>query len=211
MKDTFQSEIAALSERGQMVLHQALDQGREAKAIARMVWLNTRESVSEQAITHYASVYRRRRQAAQEAQEKLDRLLAQARADGIEISDLLRSVLKEKLTTGTTKNPWLREVDVLKLEAAERQRSSLDLRREQLHIVREQREREIALKERGVALQEERFREEREQQKEKARAQIENLERKAAAGKRLTTEDMRDIRAIYGIYDEEKSESEPRP
>src|SRR3989337_146738 len=98
MSDKPQSGVRQLSERAQGVLHRLLDEQVEAKSIAQVVWLATRERVAIGAITRYASRYRKRRQEEQRIRETLDGFIAQAHKEGITTSDLLRAALLEKLS-----------------------------------------------------------------------------------------------------------------
>ena len=90
------------------------------------------------------------------------------------------------------------ELDLLKLEEAERKRSEFEMRQRQAHFSNLYRERELDLKERKHALAEKGF----QLQREKARANFQELERKATAGESLTPDDLRRVREIYGLYEE---------
>ena len=59
----------------------------------------------------------------------------------------------------------------------------------------------MAIKERHATLDEKRFR----LQRERAKASVQQLEHKAATGKRLTQDDIRKIQEIYGIYEADSS------
>jgi hypothetical protein len=192
------SGVRGLSERGQAILHRLLDQHVPADSIARVLWLHTRERLSPEAIARYASRYGKRQQEQQRLKEKLDGFLGQARSQGVSVSDLLRAVLIERLSSPHA-DPSLRRLDVLKLEAAERLRSGLELRREQVRQAAELRRQDLALKERQVLVAEGRYQLDRE----KFQAAINTLERKAAAGKRLTPLDVNRVKALYGLYEEQ--------
>jgi hypothetical protein len=197
MASKLQSGIAKLSERAQAILHRLLDQSQPPESIARVLFLQTRESVSPAAITRYASRYRKHRQAQQAVQQTMDGFIARVQQDGIQVSELLRAVLIEKLSRGP-RDSTIAKLDLFKLEAAERLRSAIDLRREQAALTARHKERDLDLKERHANIEERRFQLERE----KARANFEKLERKAAAGRPLTLDDIRKIKEIYGIYEE---------
>jgi hypothetical protein len=200
MNTKLQSGIARLSERAQGILHRLLDQNQPPASIARVLLLQTRESVSPAAITRYASRYRKRRQEQQAVQQKTDGVIARAQQDGIPVSDLLRAVLIEKLSRGP-RDRTIAKLDLFKLEAAERLRSAIDLRREQAALSARHKERDLDLKERHANIEEQRFQLERE----KAKTNFEKLERKAAAGRPLTLDDIRKIKEIYGIYESEST------
>ena len=203
------SDVAQLSPEAQALLHRMLDQGETPAAIARAVRAQTRERVSAGAITRYASLYHQRRQKQQQIQQRMDGFLARVQKDGILVSDLLRAVLIERLSTAD-EDGTAAELDLLKLEEAERKRGEYELRQRQAHFSNLYRERELELKERKHILAEKQF----QLQREKVRANVQELERKAASGQPLTKEDIRRIREIYGLYDDAPQptdDSEPGP
>ena len=189
--------IKQLSERGQAVLHRLLDEGMRTDWIPDVVWLQTREVVSEQAITRYASRYRKRQQEQQRIRETLDGILERAHREGITTSDLLRAALLEKLSQ-SQRNGTLKKMDLLALETVERKRGEYELKQRQAQWSAEFRERELRLKERQTRIAEKRFRLIRD----KAKASLETLEEKASAGGRLSADDLRKIREIYGLYED---------
>ena len=192
------SGVKHLSERAQGVLHRLLDQCVEPKSIAQVVWLQTRERVTAEAITRYVSRYRKRQQEQQRIREKLDGIIAQARKEGITTSDLLRAALLEKLSQ-SQRDGTLKKMDLLALETVERKRGEYELKQRQAQLSAAFRERELQLKERQTRISEKRFRLERD----KAKAHVQTLERKVAGGQRLTQDDVRKIREIYGLYEDE--------
>ncbi|OFW39442.1 MAG: hypothetical protein A3J28_11440 [Acidobacteria bacterium RIFCSPLOWO2_12_FULL_60_22] len=209
MPSKFQSGVRNLSEQAQALLHRMLDQGKTPAAIARAVRAQTKERVSAGAITRYASLYHQRRQKQQQIQQRMDGFLARVQKDGILVSDLLRAVLIERLSSAD-EDGTAAELDLLKLEEAERKRGEYELRQRQAHFSNLYRERELELKERKHTLAEKQF----QLQREKVRANFQELERKAASGQPLTKEDIRRIREIYGLYDDAPQptdDSEPGP
>jgi len=200
-----QSGIRKLSERAQTILHRLLDQGETPAAIARAIWEQTRERLSAAAITRYGGRYRKRRQQQQQLQQKMDTFLSRVQQDGILVSDLLRAVLVERLSAAG-EDGTAAKLDLLKLEEAERKRSEFEMRQRQVHFSNLYRERELDLKERKHALAEKEF----QLQREKARANFQELERKASTGESLTTDDLRRVREIYGLYDEQTTVTEGR-
>jgi hypothetical protein len=189
--------IGKLSEQAQATLHRLLDQGAKPSAIARAIWEQTRERISAAAITRYGTLYRKRQQKQQQLQQKMDGFLSRVQQDGILVSDLLRAVLVERLSAAGD-DGTAAELDLLKLEEAERKRSEFEMRQRQAHFSNLYRERELDLKERKHALAEREF----QLQREKARANFQELERKASAGESLTADDLRRVREIYGLYDQ---------
>ncbi len=192
-----QSGIRKLSERAQATLHRLLDQGKTPAAIARAIGEQTRERISTSAITRYASGYRKRAQKQHHLRQKMDTFLSRVQQDGIPVSDLLRAVLVERLSAAG-KDGTAAQLDLLKLEEAERKRSEFEMRQRQVHFSNLYRERELDLKERKHVLAEKGF----QLQREKARANFEVLERKASSGESLTPDDLRRVREIYGLYEE---------
>lgn len=198
-----QSAIKALSERSQRVLHHLLDRQVAPESIAGMLRLQTKEDVSPAAITRYASRYRRLQQEQKQVRENIDGFIAQVHKDGITVADLLRAVLVEKLSQ-EQRSGTLPKKDLLDLEAAERRRGEFDLKRAQAKLSAEFRGRELAIKERQARLAERRFRFDRK----KAQATFDQLARKASAGERITDDDMRLIREVYGLGTKEPVSSE---
>ena len=197
MPTKVQSRVGSLSERAQGILHRLLDQQAVPEAIARVLYLQTRESVSPAAITRYASRYRQRQQEQRQVQQKMDGFIARATQEGITISDLLRAVLIEKFSEAQ-RDGTLPKKGLLDLEAAERRRGEFELKRKQAQLSAEHRQRELDLKERQTKLAERRFQFDRE----KAQATLDRLSRKADAGRPLSRDDLRRIKEIYGLYED---------
>ena len=190
-----QSGVSKLSEQGQAILHRLLDEQSQPAEIARALWQQTRERLTAAAITRYASGYRRRRQKQQRLRQGMDSFLSRVHQDGIPVSDLLRAVLIERLSAAG-EDGTAAELDLLKLEEAERKRGEYELKQGQAHLSNLYREREMELKERKTKLAEKQFR----MQRAKTKTNIEELERKASAGQPLTPDDLQRIREIYGLY-----------
>ena len=197
MNDSPQSGIKQLSAEAQALAHRMLDQGETPAAMARAIRAQTGERVTPAAITRYASLYRKRQQKQQQLRQRMDGFLTLVQQDGIPVSDLLRAVLLERLSTAG-EDGTAAELDLLKLEESERKRGEYELKQRQAYLLNFFRERDLELKDRKQNLAEKQF----ELQREKARANFQELERKAQAGESLNPEDLRRIREIYGLYDE---------
>ena len=195
MQTKSQSGVKKLGEQAQGILHRLLDEQVPPESIANILWLQTRESISPEAITRYASRYRRRQQEQEQLRQKLDGFIARAQQDGISISDLLRAFLVEKLSQAR-RDGTLKKIDFLDLETAERRRSEFELKQRQAQLSAAFRERELNLKERQTRIAEERFQLDRA----KAQAVLDRLTRKAQTGQRLTTDDVRRVQEVYGLY-----------
>jgi hypothetical protein len=174
-----------------------LDQGEQPAAIARAIRTRTGERVAADAIEHYARFYRQRQQKEQEIREGLDEFLARINQDGIQVSDLLRAMLFERFSQAR-KDGSVADLDLLKLEEADRKRCELELKQQQALSSNRYREWELQIKERKHQLAEKQF----EFQRERARANFQELERKAQAGQSLSSDDIRRIREIYGLSEE---------
>ena len=197
MTQAAQSGVRHLSEQSQSVLHRLLDQAETPAAIARAIRAQTGERVTPAAITRYASLYRKRQQKQQQLRQRMDGFLALVQKDGILVSDLLRAVLIERFSTAH-EDGTAAELDLLKLEEAERKRGEYELKQRQAHFSNLYRERELELKGRKHNLAEKQF----QLQRERARAAVDQLEGKARAGQPLSRDDIRRIREIYGLYDD---------
>ena len=197
MNDSPQSGIKQLSAEAQALAHRMLDQGETPAAMARAIRAQTGERVTPAAITRYASLYRKRQQKQQQLRQRMDGFLALVQKDGIQVSDLLRAVLLERLSTAA-EDGTAAELDLLKLEEAERKRSEFELKQRQTQSLNRFREWEMQIKERKHQLAEKQF----ELQRERARANVQELERKAQAGESLSPDDIRRIREIFGLYDD---------
>lgn len=203
MSPSIQSDITKLQPESQALLHRMLDQGNPPASIARAIRAQTGERVSVPAITRYATRYHKRRQKQQQLRQRLDGFLALVQKDGILVSDLLRAVLIERLSTAE-EDGTAAELDLLKLEEAERKRGEFELKQRQAHSLNRYREWEMELKERKHTLAEKQF----QLQRERAHASFQELERTAQAGQPLSSDDLRRIREIYGLEDSGREESE---
>ena len=197
MTQTAQSGVRNLGEQSHSVLHRMLDQGETPAAIARAIRAQTGERVTSAAITRYASLYRKRQQKQQQLRQRMDGFLTLVQKDGIQVSDLLRAVLLERLSTAG-EDGTAAELDLLKLEESERKRGEYELKQRQALSSNRYREWELQIKDRRHALAEKQF----QFQCERARANVQELERKAQAGESLSPDDIRRIREIYGLYDD---------
>jgi len=197
MKQPAQSGVRNLGEQSHSVLHRMLDQGETPAAIARAIRAQTGERVTASAIEHYARFYRQRQLKEQQLRERMDGFLTRVEKDGIPVSDLLRAVLIERLSTAE-EDGTAAELDLLKLEEADRKRGEFEFKQRQGYLLNFFRERDMEVKERKQDLAEKQF----ELQRETARANFQELERKAQAGESLNAEDIRRIREIYGLEDE---------
>ncbi|HWP86187.1 MAG TPA: hypothetical protein VNN17_13430 [Terriglobia bacterium] len=193
MKTPPPSAIDQLSEPAQLLLHRMLDEQAPPERIAQQLWLQTRADVSAEDITRYAFRYRRRQQELRQMRDGIDAFIRLARRNALSISDLLRAVLLEKLAAAP--DPSFQNLDVLKLEAAERLRSGLELRQKQAEAMAAFRKQELALKERQVQVAEGRLQIDRR----KAEAFLAALERKASRGRPVTSLDVRRVRELYGL------------
>src|SRR5919109_229933 len=90
--------VRKLGAEAQALLHRLLDQGGTPEAIARAIQEQTGERVTTAAVTQYAEAYRNCQERAQQLREGMDGFLERVRKDGIQISDLLRAVLIERLS-----------------------------------------------------------------------------------------------------------------
>ena len=194
MTRSTQSDVQRLSEQAQVVLHRMLDQRAKPASIARAIKEQTGERITPRAVTTYGAAYRKRRASQVQISEKLDGFVSQVEKDGVPISDLLRAVLRERLQKAG-EDGTAADLDLLKLEEHERKRSELELKERQSYYINRYREHEMEMKGRKQELAEKQFRLRRKQ----ARASFAQLEQKAATGQPLTDDDMRNIRAIYGL------------
>lgn len=203
MTQPAQSGVRNLGEQSHSVLHRMLDQGETPAAISRAIRAQTGERVTPAALTRYASLYRQRQQKQQQLRERMDGFLARVQKDGIRVSDLLRAVLIERLSTAD-EDGTAAELDLLKLEEAERKRGEFELKQRQAHFLNLYRERDMELKEHKHDLAERQF----QLQRETARANFQELERKAQAGESLSPDDLRRIREIYGLSDDGQQQTD---
>ena len=116
----------------------------------------------------------------------------------MKVSELLRAALIETLVVASRKKQFTKP-DLFKLDDAERKRREFELKQKQARQAARREKKELELKERQTRLAEQSFQIDRE----KAQAALKKLERKAEKGQSLSREDVRRIREIYGLYEEE--------
>jgi len=195
-----QCGVKKLSAEAQALLHRLLDQGAEPGAIVRAIREQTGERVSVAAVTRYGAAYRSCQDRARHLRDGVSDCLERVRRDGIQVSDLLRAVLIERLSTAS-KDGTAAELDLLKLEEADRKRGEYELKQRQAGALNQYREWDMGLKYRKQELAEKQF----ELQNERARASFEEMERKVQKGESLSAEDVRRIREIFGLGDVEEA------
>lgn len=165
----------------------ALDRHVLPASITRSINLLTHEKIAPVEIEKFAKQYAATVQAERDARDRTHCLAQRLLAEGDEISDFLHAALQEAFKA--KRDQLVNDIDPLVLEAAERRRSELVLRRKQ-----------VQLAERRVRVSESKLRLDRK----KARATIQRLEQKARRGGSLTGKEVQRIREIYGICDEKK-------
>lgn len=194
MSDSINSQFAALSPQAQALLHRMLDQQEPAGNIRRAIYRLTRERLPLQDITTYASHYARRSSERSAARSQTDNFIRLAGKRGVTISELLRARLIERLVElQRGKKPG--DDALWKLVDAERRHCEFKLRKLKVQQELAQKQRALSYKERQLHVA--------EQKLEFTRTRLNNavatLERKTAKGKSLSTEDIRRIRAVYGL------------
>jgi len=188
------SQFAALSPPAQALLHRMLDQQEPPANIRRAIIRLSGERVRQVDITSYASRYARQSSERSAARSQTDSFIRLAGKRGVTISELLRARLIERLVElQRGKKPG--DAALWKLVDAERRHREFKLRKQKVDREIEQKERALGYKERQLRVA--------EQKLEFARNRLLNavgsLERKAAKGKSLSTEDIRRIRSVYGL------------
>ena len=178
--------VEKLSAAEQALMHRMLDQDASPRTISRALRERTGKLISQSAITRHAAYYWGQQQKMQQARQRTDTLIEQARQQGYKISELLRAAVLEAFTKTKRSGP-LQKISPLQLESAERKRRELALKEEQVQFTG-----------RRVKVFEQRW----ELNRKQAQATLQKLDRKAKLGEPLTTADARRIREIYEIYDE---------
>ena len=209
MTGSIQSDITKLRPESQALIHRMLDQGAEHNEIRRAVYRLSGERVSLYALSYYAAHYTQRSQKRQEARTQTDDFIRLIGKHGVKISDLLRALVVEKLLLARSKK-LLSKTDLFKLDDAERKRREFELKQKQSRASTRHKKRELDLKERQTHLDEQRW----NLDHKKAQATLDQLDRKAQAGKSLSPEDVRRIREIFGLYEDTSQQiedSEPEP
>lgn len=177
------TSVEAMSERARMLVARMLDEGAAPDSITRAVRKETNEHPTIQAVTNYARQYRAAQKHRSDARKCTSLLVEQIQKQGCEITDLLRAALMEAFTH-IAENGKAQEIKLLDWDKAERQRRELALK-----------ERMTNLAERRVQAIEKRLKLETE----KMNATLDKLDQKARQGRSLGPEDVRRIRAIYGL------------
>ena len=193
LRSHFPSAVERLSEEAQTLVHRLFDNDAGPGQISRAVRKLTGEKISIGDVRCHALEYGRRQRQRQKARLATSVLVQGVQEQGCDISEMLRAALLESFTDMFT-NGKVKEVGILDWDAAHRRRRELALK-----------EKQVELAERRLQISEERLQLDRA----KMQAALDQLDRKAQKGQPLTPEDVRRIREIYGLYEEE-AKSEPR-
>ena len=185
MAEPILADVTKLSERARILMNQMLDRHSPPDSIARTISRKTHEKISWAAIERHANVYASQEQAKASALQGANCLVAEIIRQGGDISDILRASFLEVFARAEATGA-LYEMNPMALEAAELRRRELELHKKQ-----------VSLAERRVKVSERKFKFDRE----KGRAALQKLERKARCGESLSTDDVEQIRKIYGLYD----------
>ena len=184
MRKPNETSVESLSEAARALTHQMLDRQLDAATIARRIAQTTREKIPAGTIARHAKAYAKKMQASQNARRETSKLLERIHTRGGQVSEMLRSALHETLALAKSTGP-AEATTPLDWEAAERHRTELGLRKKHASIA-----------ERRQKLLEDRWNNER---KKKAETHTAELDRKARAGKSLTTEEVNRIREFYDL------------
>ena len=194
MTTSIVSQFEELSPQALALLHRMLDQQEPPDHIRRAIFRLSGERVQQQAITLYASHYAQRSNMHSEARSQTDNFIKLAGKRGVTISELLRARLIERLVElQRGKKPG--DAALWKLVDAERRHREFRLRKLKA-------EREIAQKERALGFQERQLHvaeQKLEFAKQRLRKAVSHLEQKTRRGKSLSKDDIRRIRAVYGL------------
>ena len=182
--------VLRLNQEAQAIVHKMLDQHARPGVIAQAVAKATKEKITWQSIRHYRRHYGTLQRKGQEARKYTSKLVELAAEKGFNITELLRSAVLEAYDRAETAGD-IKKMNFLHIEAAERKRHELALRRKQVNLAA-----------RRVTVFEERWKLDRR----KAQAAIDKLDRKARRGESLSSADVRQIREIYGLYDSSERE-----
>lgn len=183
-----QFNVEKLSGEAQALVHRMLDRRDSPYRIARAVRQRSGEQITRSSVRRYAARYRAGQQQREEGRRFTEVLTERLQQQGWKISELLRAAFQEAFTE-TRDSGKLEKTDPLDWEAAERKRQELALK-----------ERQVQVAERRAAVFEQRWRLDRQ----KAKAALQKLDRKAQLGESLSAEDVKRIREIYGLYEEDK-------
>ena len=160
----------------------------------RAIFRLSGERVQQQAITLYALRYAQQSSERSEARSQTDGFIRLAGKRGVTISELLRARLMERLVElQRGKKPG--DAALWKLVDAERRHREFKLRKQKVDRDLLQKERALGFKERQLRVAEQKL----EYAQQRLRQAVSQLERKAERGKSLSTEDIRRIRAVYGL------------
>lgn len=194
MSDSTHSRFAALSPPAQALLHRMLDQQEPAANIRRAILRLSGERLPQQDIMAYGSHYAQRSSERSEARSQTDSFIKLAGKRGVTISELLRARLIERLVElQRGKKPG--DASLWKLVDAERKHREFKLRKMKVQQELKQKQCALSYKERQLLVAEQKL----EFARSRLRGAVSALERKAAKGKSLSIEDIRRIRAVYGL------------
>ena len=196
-----QSDVRKLSEEAQALVCRMLDQGELPNEIRRAVERLTGEKVMLHALSVFAEHYTRKSEDHKKARKDTDTFVRLAGKKGVKVSELIRAILVETLVV-TRRKKQFTKADVFKLDDAERKRRELELKLKQERKAARREKKELEMKERQVRLAEEKLQLVREQMGEA----IKKLDRKTQRGELVSTEDVRRIREIFGLGDDEPEE-----
>ena len=196
-----QSDVMKLSAEAQALVRRMLDLDETPDDIRRAVHRLTGEKVLLTALGYYAAHYTKSSQSQEEARTETDDFIRLAAKKGVKVSELQRAILVESLFA-TRREKQFTKADLFKLDDAERKRKELELKQKQERQAARREKKELEMKERQVRLAEEKL----ELMREQMKPALEKLDRKAQKGERLSAEDVRRIREIYGLADEKEAE-----
>jgi hypothetical protein len=173
-----------LSAEARAMMHRGFAAGDSALVIAHSILSETRERVAERTIARRREEWRAERDRRAAARERMQDLLAAAEERGMQVSDAIVALARERLEEDpdalTSEKP-------AKLQQLALQAEELRLKARQLDL----RERTVAVVETQLKLATERAK--------KADAQAAELEERAKKGEAITAEQIAAIRGIYGL------------
>jgi len=189
------TSLDALGDLARARLHQSLDRHESASVIARQLSQLTGKIISRFAVRRYATNYLAVASDEAKARTETKQITQAVAASGDAVSDLLAASLRESLALAKSEGR-LRRLNPLLLEQADRRRRELAIK-----------ERAITLAERRVDVIESRFKID----KGKADKLIADLELKSRRGESVTAEQIKQIREIYGVYEQLDAALTTRP
>lgn len=198
MTTSIVSHFAELSPPAQALLHRMLDQGLPPDQIRRAIFRLSGDRLQQLDIINYGSRYAQRSSEHSEARSQTDSFIKLAGKRGVTISDWLRARLIERLVElQRGKKPG--DAALWKLVDAERRHREFQLRKAKTQKEIDQKERALGYKERQLRVAEQKL----EFAQQRLRSAVSQLERKTEKGKSLSKDDIRRIRAVYGLgFDE---------